>query len=565
VALSKFHIVPTAFSLNQYIMTKTLFINKSLVWLQKASEHKATILTSPNFGYKHFLSQFTDELKLEWNLEHIKIIQNSAEQISKSLVEEFLFKLDKYKLSRKSMCPEYGMTETCMSISCTPVDEDYKWYVLDRKYMSVGDAVKELEGEDPKGSTFVSVGDILDSCNVRICNYNDEVLKEGTMGCIQLVGKCLMLGYYNDNQSTANSYTKDGWFKTGDVGFIKDNKLVVTGRAKDMIISNGLNFYAHHIERVAQEVEGIDLSAVCSIFDDTKQKEEVMIFILYKDKLTDFISLESKIRKHVNAKLGLVINYIIPISEIPRTQSGGIQRYKLRERYLNGEFSELVRELGSLIKNSVNYEEYAAPRNEIEDKIKKLWIQILGVENIGIDDDFFDLGGDSLNAMQVVSVMHRELNLELTVSELFNTPTIRQIGESIKNSKESIYTSIEPAEENEVYEVSSAQRRLYALNQFAKDEINYNIPSVMVVEGKLDRARVEQAFKRLVERHESFRTSFEMIDGDIVQRIHKEIVLDVEYSEVEDKKEVLDKEIENFIRPFDLSKAPLLRVKLAKT
>ena len=380
VGLSMFHIVPAAFSLNQYIMTKTLFINDPLIWFQKAYEHKATVLASPNFGYKHFLSKFTDELKLEWSLEHIKIIQNAAEPISKSLSDEFILKLGKYKLSRKSMCTAYGMTESCMLISCTPVDEEFKWYILDGKYMSVGDEIQELEADNPDGVTFVSVGNIIDCCNVRICNDNDEMLKEGSIGHIQINGKCLMIGYYNDDQSNANSYTKDGWFKTGDVGFIKDNKLAITGRAKDMIISNGLNFYAHDIERVAQEVEGIDLTAVCSAFNYIKQKEEVMIFILYKGELNDFISLENKVRSHVNTKTGLDLKYIIPIIEIPRTQSGKIQRYKLEEMYLNGQFSQVVCELGNLIKNSVNYDKYVAPINLIEEKLVNIWTKILGTE-----------------------------------------------------------------------------------------------------------------------------------------------------------------------------------------
>ncbi|MDP4147324.1 MAG: amino acid adenylation domain-containing protein, partial [Bacillota bacterium] len=565
VALSKFHIVPTAFSLNQYIMTKTLFINNSLIWLQKASEHKATILASPNFGYKHFLSQFTDELKLKWNLEHVKIIQNSAEPISKSLAEEFLFKLDKYKLSRKSMCPEYGMTETCMSISCTPVDEEYKWYVLDRKYMSVGDAVKELEGEDPKGITFVSVGNILDSCNVRICNDNDEMLKEGTIGHIQLVGKCLMLGYYNDNESNANCHTKDGWFKTGDVGFIKDNKLVVTGRAKDMIISNGLNFYAHDIERVAQEVEGVNLSAVCSIFDDSMQKEESMLFILYEGRLNDFISLESRIRRQINTKTGLDLKFIIPISEIPRTQSGKIQRYKLREMYLNGEFSQVVCELHSLIKNNVNYDEYVAPRNSMEEKLVEIWTQILGKDKLGIDDNFFELGGHSLKVIQLVSIIHKEMNIDVRISEIFNSPTIRQLGQYIEQSEESVYSSIEPVREREIYNASSAQKRLFALCQFNKNEMHYNIPYVMDIEGKIEKEKVEEAFQKLVNRHEALRTSFELQDGEIFQRIHKYIKLDLEYVELSKaENHSITEVIETFMQSFDLSKAPLFRVKLVK-
>ncbi len=474
VGLCKYHMVPAAFSLNQYIMTKALFVNNPLIWLQKAYEHKATILACPNFGYKHFLSQFEDIPKLDWNLEHVRILQNSAEPISKSLAEEFLFKLEKYGLNRKSMCPEYGMTEACMAISCTPVGEEYKWYELDRKHMSVGDKVREIETDKSNSLTVVSVGNIIDCCDVRICNDNDEVLDEGTIGHIQFIGKCLMIGYYNDNNSTTNAYTKDGWFKTGDIGFIKDNELTITGRAKDMIISNGLNFYAHDIERVAQEVETVDLAATCSAFNYASQKEEVMTFILYKGELNDFIPLEGEIKRYVNTKTGLDIKYIIPISDIPKTQSGKIQRYKLKEMYLNGDFEGVICELDRLIKNNINNNEHVAPRNDEEKRLVKIWNQILDNNMVGIDDNFFEIGGHSLKAIQTVSMIHREMNVEIPVSELFNNPTIRQLGECIEKSKESMYKSIKPEEEKETYELSSAQNRLFALYQLNKNEMNYN-------------------------------------------------------------------------------------------
>ncbi|MBX4267636.1 non-ribosomal peptide synthetase, partial [Clostridium estertheticum] len=209
--------------------------------------------------------------------------------------------------------------------------------------------------------------------------------------------------------------------------------------------------------------------------------------------------------------------------------------------------------------------EYAAPRNEIEEKLVKVWSEVLGIEKIGIDDDFFTLGGHSLKAIQVVSIIHRELNVEVPVGEVFSNPTIRQTGDYIVKSKESIYSSIKVVEEREVYKVSSAQKRLFALNQFAKEETNYNLPSVMIVEGNLEQGKLEETFRKLIKRHEAFRTSFELENGEIVQKIHKQVEFNVEYIELNEAGEELIKGIVgSFIKPFDLSKAPLLRVKLVR-
>ncbi len=206
---------------------------------------------------------------------------------------------------------------------------------------------------------------------------------------------------------------------------------------------------------------------------------------------------------------------------------------------------------------------YVAPTNPIEEKLVQIWSEILGIDEIGIKDNFFKLGGHSLKATSLISKVYKEFHVELSLYQIFDHPTIHELAKEIAGSKESIYASIEKIEEREYYPVSSAQQRMYVLNQIEGDNHSYNLPGVVRIEGEFDQTRFEKAFKQLIQRHESFRTSFEFVDEQLVQIVHPEIDLQIQYFSAETKSEVTDLVI-GFIQPFDLSKAPLLRVGLIK-
>ena len=198
----------------------------------------------------------------------------------------------------------------------------------------------------------------------------------------------------------------------------------------------------------------------------------------------------------------------------------------------------------------------------MEIKLAEIWTEVLEVENVGVNDNFFELGGHSLKATSIVSRIHKALNVAVPLREIFINQTIRQLAGYIATLGKNMYSSIMPVEEMEYYPVSSAQKRLYILNRIGDMDTVYNLPAAMVIEGNLERSKLEGAFKALVERHESLRTSFDMIDGEPVQRIHKAVAFSMEYRETEEKQ--VESIIKEFIRPFDLSKEPLLRVLLLK-
>jgi acyl transferase domain-containing protein/acyl carrier protein len=237
-------------------------------------------------------------------------------------------------------------------------------------------------------------------------------------------------------------------------------------------------------------------------------------------------------------------------------------------------------DLGTLQERPELSVDYVPPQNATQQALAHLWQRLFGLQKVGIHDDFLELGGDSLKAMIIGGRVHKKFNVKVPVTEFFNKPTIKELADYIdQNGSQRVFLQIEPVGEKEYYALSSAQKRLYFLHQMDMQSLGYNMPTLMVMEGDLNKDKLEDTFRKLIERHESLRTSFMVIDDEPVQKIHKEVEFRIEFydltrTQVEVKFKV-KKEISHsphsplhftkrFVRPFDLSRAPLLRVGLIK-
>ncbi|MGF9929652.1 amino acid adenylation domain-containing protein, partial [Paenibacillus ehimensis] len=203
---------------------------------------------------------------------------------------------------------------------------------------------------------------------------------------------------------------------------------------------------------------------------------------------------------------------------------------------------------------------YVAPRTPLEAKLAQIWQDVLKLPRVGVQDNFFDIGGHSLRATTLVAKMHQELQVKVPLRDVFHYPTVEQLAQIVGGMEQDANTVIPQAGPRAYYPVSSAQKRMYVLSQLEGGETSYNMPGVTLVEGHLDRGRLEDAFRKLIARHETLRTGFEMADGDVVQRIYDNVDFAVEYKAASE--EEAETHIREFVRPFDLEQAPLLRVGL---
>ncbi|MBA4603378.1 condensation domain-containing protein, partial [Thermoactinomyces mirandus] len=204
---------------------------------------------------------------------------------------------------------------------------------------------------------------------------------------------------------------------------------------------------------------------------------------------------------------------------------------------------------------------HTLPANPTEEKLAAIWKEVLGQDQIGTDESFFDRGGNSLKGMILSSKIHKYMHVDLPLREIFACPTIRQQAAWIQQKDERQYEQIPVAPKQEYYPVSSAQKRLYVVGQLEGTGTSYNMPYVFHIHGDLSVPSLEKALQALVERHESLRTSFHLIDGELKQKIHSEAELYLERYHTRNRLEV-NRLIEQFIRPFDLEQAPLIRAGL---
>jgi iturin family lipopeptide synthetase A len=264
LGLIGFHLTPVVTNMHQYLIPSSLFMLKPQLWMEVASQHNASITCSPNFGYSYFCKHFDPKRTSSWDLSSVRLIFNGAEPISPAVVRQFTGLLAPYGLERKSIFNMYGMAEASLAITMPPIQEEMRVICLSRQGIGMGQPVIETALSDDFAA-FVDVGHPIDHVNVRICDEHNVVLPELTYGEIQIRGKSVTRGYWNQEETNRKVFTSDGWFCTGDMGFIRYKRLIVTGRIKDILFVNGQNFYAHDFERITEAVEGMDVGSAAAV------------------------------------------------------------------------------------------------------------------------------------------------------------------------------------------------------------------------------------------------------------------------------------------------------------
>ncbi len=343
MGLNGCHLVPIWGQYNQYLMPTSLFIRHPALWLKKAAEHGASILSSSNFGLKYLLMKVKAVDAQEWDLSRVRLIFNGAEPVSAKLCDEFLLKLHKYQLKKNTMFTVYGMAEAGLAVAFPPPGEEFVSINIKTDSIGVGMPVKEA-GAVEKGMKFVDLGYQVPGCSVRICDVRNNVLGEGKTGHIQIRGLNVTPGYYQNPVANETMFTTDGWLNTGDLGFMNKGRLVVMGRAAEVVSVEQRYIFPHVIERIIEDIGEPEIGETVFVgFNNPKNgKMETLMFVSYKKSLAEFIIAGNKLKQFLKKNIGVEVTQIIPVKKIPKTTSGKIQRYKLIESYQKGEYTDLI-------------------------------------------------------------------------------------------------------------------------------------------------------------------------------------------------------------------------------
>ena len=435
MGLIGYHLTMLAAGMDHAIMDTSVFVRRPLLWLSKASEMRATQIASPNFGYKHYLKAFERRPVTDIDLSCIKLLLNGAEPISVDLCEQFIRTLEPLGFKRRAMLPVYGLAEATLGVTFSPLDRDYEHIVVKRHSLKIGEAFEPTTKDDEDAVSFVKLGHSIDGCDVRIVDDSDQPLDDGAVGNIHIRGENVTAGVYGDKERTAEIFSDGGWLRTGDCGAIVDGELVVTGRAKDIIIVNGQNYYPHDIEEIVAKIQDLDLGkvVVAGAKPAGAQVEELLVFVLHRKDLESLAVLAEQIRDVVGARAALEVDRVIPIPRVPKTTSGKVQRSALANAYLDGEYDDVLAELDKL----------AGGQDEAEDSSEAPMVRdLLAIaaefskeRRIGPDDNLFEVGISSLTLTEIMLAIDEKLPGQIDVNDLFDYPTIRELAGFIESQQ----------------------------------------------------------------------------------------------------------------------------------
>lgn len=429
MGLIGYHICAVSAGMDHAIMDTGVFVRRPLLWMQKASELKSTQLCSPNFGYKHFLKLFERKGIDGLDLSNIKLILNGAEPISWELCEEFLEAMRPFGLRRSTMFPVYGLAEATLAVSFPKLGGEYSRILANRHSLKVGERYEASTEGDADAISFLKVGRPIRFCEVRITDDSEQPVSDSVVGHIQIRGKNVTTGIYNDAAATTALFAEGGWLRTGDVGVFVDGELVITGRSKDIIIVNGQNYYPHDIEEIIARLDGLDLGKVVvgGAGFSSNQTEELVVFILFRQDVGTFRELAGDVRAIVSEHTGLEIDHVIPVSRMPKTTSGKIQRSHLLQAYADGEFAAVVAELQNITEAADDLDDDPLVR-----ELELICREFSKERMIGPDDNLFEVGVSSLTLTEIVLAIDEKYPGKLDISDLFDHPTIRQLADFMR-------------------------------------------------------------------------------------------------------------------------------------
>ncbi|MFD6977594.1 amino acid adenylation domain-containing protein [Bacillus subtilis] len=402
-----------------------------------------------------------------------------------------------------------------------------------------------LHPERDRDRLRIPIGKPVPGARLYVLDPHLAVQPSGVAGELYIAGAGVARGYLNRPALTEERFLEDPFYpgermyKTGDVArWLPDGNVEFLGRTDDQVKIRGYRIEPGEIEAALRNIEGVREAAV-TVRTDSGEPE-----------LCAYI--EGLQRNEVRAQLErllpgyMVPAYMIEMEQWPVTPSGKLDRNALPAPG-----------------GAADAETYTAPRNVTEMKLSQLWEDVLKNGPVGIHDNFFDRGGHSLKATALVSRIAKEFDVQVPLKDVFAHPTVEGLATVIREGTDSPYEAIKPAEKQETYPVSSAQKRIYVLQQLEDGGTGYNMPAVLELEGKLNPERMDRAFKELIKRHESLRTAFEQdAGGDPVQRIHDEVPFTLQTTVLGERTE--QEAAAAFIKPFDLSQAPLFRAQIVK-
>lgn len=615
------------------LMSPLSFLRKPIRWLQAISRYGATTSGGPNFAYDLCVRKVKPEELEELDLSSWEVAFNGAEPIRAETLKHFSETFGACGFRRESFFPCYGLAEATLIVSgddkpSTPVVREFQKTALKQNQ------VVEASTEEVANRVLVSSGGNRFEQNVIIVDpYTQTRCWSEQIGEIWVSGPSVAKGYWNQPKLTSQTFNgclragvkmPDGGFvqnphkdfideprflRTGDLGFIRDSELFITGRLKDLIIIRGCNYYPQDIESTVEQCHPVLRPGYSTAFSINVDGEERLVVVQEIQRNRNDCDLESviqiirqKVVEHHELQVYDVV--LVKAGSIPRTSSGKVQRHTCRYKYLESELEIITHSVLEMSDPSeVNTQAMSFVHKSLQiisgDKERKtfieLYLQDRAVQILRVSTDAVDInrslvaaGFDSLTATELEHSVEADFEIELAAVELLQNSTISQLSERIlgmiaakaaTTERESINTlddmgntrrplELRPVQKHAELPLSSDQERLWILGQMAPERAIHNISIALRIQGQLDEEALEQSLNEVVRRHVALHTRIDVVDGKPFQQVApalslslgKVLINDSEKSNNVEGTPGLQAQItEEINKPFDLSRSPLIR------
>ena len=310
-----------------------LFVARPAAWLRAISRYRATVSPAPNFAYGLCVDRVRDDELEGVDLSSWRVALNGAEPVAGEVLRRFQRRFAAWGFRPEALTPVYGLSEASLAVTFSPLDQPFASRRFDREALA-----SRLEAiDDPTGVEIVSVGRPLPNFVLRVVDREHRDLPERRVGRVLVRGPSLMEGYLGHRRATARTL-RDGWLDTGDLGFVAEGDLYLTGRAKDVLILRGRNHSPVEVEHAVDTVDGVRTGCAAAVSFMPEDGEREMLLVMVEARrgvpVSGYPQIGEKVSLAVLAATGLDADRVevLEPGALPRTSSGKIRRHEALHR-----------------------------------------------------------------------------------------------------------------------------------------------------------------------------------------------------------------------------------------
>ncbi|WP_262020151.1 non-ribosomal peptide synthetase [Pseudomonas sp. Pse35] len=554
------------------LMSPAYFLGRPLRWLEAISEYGGTISGGPDFAYRLCSERVSESALERLDLSRWRVAYSGSEPIRLDTLERFAEKFAACGFTPNNFFASYGLAEATLFVAGGTRGRGIPALRLDEQALAANRA------EPGQGPAIMSCGTSQPNHAVLIADpHTLTELPDQCVGELWATGPSIAHGYWRNPQASAKTFVQHAgrtWLRTGDLGFIRDGEVYITGRLKDLLIVRGHNLYPQDIEQtIEREVEVVRKGRVAAFAVNDQGLEGIGIAAEISRSVQKILPPEAlikAIRQAVAEACQQAPSVVVLLNPgaLPKTSSGKVQRAACAIRHADGSLDSYAQFPGQPGQASE-----VALESDLQRQIAAIWCEQLQLAHVAGDDHFFLLGGNSITATQVVARLRESLGLELSLRLLFEAPTLAAFATAVAQLQQDggvAQGAIHVLSRQEDLPQSLAQNRLWITWQLDPHSSAYTIPGALHLRGELDEDALRHSFQQLIQRHEALRTRFCERDGQAFQRVEATADFELPIIDLSDlpntEREARAQEVrEDQARsPFDLEKGPLLRVTLVR-